>query len=303
MKTQMNIKAGQKGFNHNETQVRHRRVRGGVLRTMTAALLLVCMSVAGCDSFDPNAATNAPQETTSFASKSAQDDGFIGPPEIEPTLVGTWVYVDGTASEARTVTFKGNMRVRVQTTCGIYKGDYAVPSQGQLTISELELRHQTCSSFVQDPLIAGLEATTGYKFGEGQLYITSEAHEEPLVFRPVNDGNDGIGIDADDGISTPVASVSLTGAEFGSWKLKLKREFLTESGTRKIKLKWNPAEVSKGKVDFYVGGVHVERTQNDGRHTLKIFDVTEHVLVIHGCAKKSTRQCSNPVFAGLSDDA
>ena len=82
MTTQTNIKAGkiirivvgrlvgEATGNHNETQVHRRRARRarparhGVLRSVVVVLALIVLTTAACDTFDPNAAEEAPYTPT-----------------------------------------------------------------------------------------------------------------------------------------------------------------------------------------------------------------------------------------------
>ena len=92
-----------------------------------------------------------------------------------------------------------------------------------------------------------------------------------------------------------------------SFTLTLKKLIRTTSSTKKVKLKWNPATVNKGKLDFYVDELPdrspLKRTANDGKLKLKLPTnqfPSDGPFAIQACEKKSTTICSNVIIADFS---
>ena len=92
-----------------------------------------------------------------------------------------------------------------------------------------------------------------------------------------------------------------------SFTLTLKKLVRSASGTKKVKLKWNPATVNKGKLDFYIDetpdGSFFKRTANDGKLKLKLPTnqfPSDGPFAIQACEKKSTTICSNVIIADFS---
>jgi len=116
------------------------------------------------------------------------DDGpFTSPPDEAPAedLLGTWTFVEAQTTSGKKrwsplVTFEADGRVRLETQCAIHEGVFSSTSQGQLTVSALELHHQLCNTLVEDPLVAALQAATSYKIVANQLFIA--CGDKELVF-------------------------------------------------------------------------------------------------------------------------
>ncbi|MDX1546196.1 MAG: M12 family metallo-peptidase, partial [Rhodothermales bacterium] len=100
------------------------------------------------------------------------------------------------------------------------------------------------------------------------------------------------------------ADFTITGGTAPAFALTLKKVFLKTNGVGVAKVKWNPLEVTTGKLDFYIDeapdGTPFNRTGNDGKHKLKFADPSAGPFAIQACEKKSTTVCSNVVVADFT---
>ena len=95
-------------------------------------------------------------------------------------------------------------------------------------------------------------------------------------------------------ICSDIVSVSFT------FTIRLKQVFFNQNGTKKAVIKWDPTKVNTNKIDFYIEDTLDIRTQNDGKHKLKITLAGDGPFEIYACEKNSTTECSNSVFADFS---
>ena len=89
-----------------------------------------------------------------------------------------------------------------------------------------------------------------------------------------------------------------------SFTIRLKRVYRKPNGKKKAVIKWNPADIAKNKVDFYIDeapdGTSITRTANDGKIKLTVPFPGDGPFAIQACEKKSTATCSNIVLADFA---
>jgi len=96
-----------------------------------------------------------------------------------------------------------------------------------------------------------------------------------------------------------------------AFTIQRKKLIRTANGNKKIRLTWDPGDISKAKIDVYVSvhpdptpdGIYYLRTDNDGQHKVKLTLAqfpTDGPFYLQACEKNATTICSNVVEADFS---
>ncbi len=203
-----------------------------------------------------------------------------------------WNCVDGNRSLAHEFGHNMGMRhdpfVDPSTTPDPYNHGYTNPVAGN-TFRTIMAYNNRCSS-------VGLSCPRLSYFSDPNLTLNGD----PMGSTNLEDNARAF----DERAAAIAAFVPAVGASFD---IILKRVFRTNSGLKKAVIKWQSANVSTNKIDFYVDeapdGSPWKRTRNDNKVKLKLNDPPfpgDGPFAIQACEKNSTTVCSNVIMADFA---